>query len=256
MPKLTEEIVRQRLRNYSAPMELITNINITGRDLDDISLVRQMTSIEILSLSVNKIGTLYDLQFCTSLKELYLRKNNITDLNEIYYLTELPNLTVLGLSQNPCSNDPDYRITIIKNLTKLEKLDDIQITPEERVVAFRKGRKVKHLLDEEADAILKCKAAGMVEDSKRPDDREPTESSRLLNGPGKPSSSGGYRTDFRQGEYPSPDKTDRDSKDLKDSPNLISGIMTLIKDLDYQNLEILSHNIKGRLSELQKSSGY
>ena len=42
-----------------------------------------MPNLEVLSLSVNKINTLKDLFNCNKLQELYLRKNNISDIREI-----------------------------------------------------------------------------------------------------------------------------------------------------------------------------
>ncbi len=68
----------------------IKNLNLWGNDLDDLSLLRSMPNLEVLSLSVNKISTLKDFACCSKLTELYLRKNNITDIKEIRYLVNLP----------------------------------------------------------------------------------------------------------------------------------------------------------------------
>lgn len=51
-----------------------------------------------------------------NLKELYLRKNLIGSLGEVRYLVNLRKLRVLGLSENPISNIPMYRLYIIKCL--------------------------------------------------------------------------------------------------------------------------------------------
>lgn len=59
------------------------------------------------------------------LRELYLRKNSIRDINEIGCLKNLPRLRVLWLSDNPCANVEKYRMTVLKNLPKLTKLDTI-----------------------------------------------------------------------------------------------------------------------------------
>lgn len=53
--------------------------------------------------SVNKINSLADFQYCSNLKDLFVRRNNITDLNEICYLQNLPNLRNLWLEENPCA---------------------------------------------------------------------------------------------------------------------------------------------------------
>ena len=59
------------------------------------------------------------------LRELYLRKNSIQDISEIGCLKNLPKLRVLWLSDNPCANAEMYRMTVLKNLPKLTKLDTI-----------------------------------------------------------------------------------------------------------------------------------
>ena len=59
------------------------------------------------------------------LRELYLRKNSINDINEIGCLKNLPRLRVLWLSDNPCATVEKYRMTVLKNLPKLTKLDTV-----------------------------------------------------------------------------------------------------------------------------------
>ena len=89
-----------------------------------------MCNVEVLSLSVNKIGTLQDFAYCTKLTELYLRKNSIADLREVNYLANLKYLRVLWLWDNPCSDHPLYRPFIIKMIPNLVKLDNTAITQE------------------------------------------------------------------------------------------------------------------------------
>jgi hypothetical protein len=42
-------------------IEQIKSLNLWGNDLDDISIVNQMSQIEVLSLAVNFISTLKDI---------------------------------------------------------------------------------------------------------------------------------------------------------------------------------------------------
>lgn len=85
------------------------------------------------SYSVNKIKNLSDFENCRQLKELYLRKNEIQDLNEIAYLQGLPELSHLWLEENPCVDKagPNYRAIILRALPKLKKLDNIDVTADE-----------------------------------------------------------------------------------------------------------------------------
>jgi hypothetical protein len=108
-----------------------------------------MPSLEIVSLSVNKIRTLRPFANLQNLKELYLRRNLIANLNEIKYLTDCHNLSVLWLSENPICDNPNYRAVVICVLPQLQKLDDIAITDEER---DRAEQKLSGKFEKEDDA--------------------------------------------------------------------------------------------------------
>ncbi|PSN41090.1 hypothetical protein C0J52_10607 [Blattella germanica] len=94
--------------------------------------------------SVNKIGSLSDFQFCRNLQELYVRKNEIRDLNQIMYLQDLPRLKSLWLEENPCADTDAYRHTVLRTLPNLQKLDNVTVQPEEVQDAMRKGRELVH----------------------------------------------------------------------------------------------------------------
>ena len=134
--KLSRELIAQKVK--SDRIESIRNLNLWGSNIEDISIIEEMPSLEIVSLSVNKIRTLRPFANLTNLKELYLRRNLITNLNEIKYLTDCQNLNVLWLSENPICDNPNYRAVIICVLPQLQKLDDIAITDEEREKAEKK----------------------------------------------------------------------------------------------------------------------
>ena len=84
-----------------------------------------MSNIEVISLSVNSITTLEDFSHCTNLTELYVRRNCIACLSEVYFLKNLPKLKVLWLADNPCAAGENYRATILRILPNLHKLDNI-----------------------------------------------------------------------------------------------------------------------------------
>ena len=134
--KLSRELVAQKVK--SDRIESIRTLNLWGNNIDDISLIEEMPSLEIVSLAVNKIKTLKPFANLQNLKELYLRRNLISNLNEIKYLTNCENLNILWLSENPISENPNYRSVVIGVLPQLVKLDDIVITDEERIKAEKK----------------------------------------------------------------------------------------------------------------------
>jgi hypothetical protein len=77
-----------------------------------------------------------------NLRELYLRKNQISDPQQLYFLRNLTQLSVLWLQENPISSLPNYRRIVLKILPQLQTLDDVQVTHEERQEAS--------VMDEEA----------------------------------------------------------------------------------------------------------
>lgn len=120
------------MRTKCNRMDLIKHLNLWGNDLQNISVIRQMPNLEVLSLSVNRVGSLNDLRSCPKLTELYLRKNNIRDLAEVRYLVNLRHLRVLWLNDNPCASLPYYRMYILQHLPHLGKLDAEEVSADER----------------------------------------------------------------------------------------------------------------------------
>ncbi|XP_032682990.1 protein tilB homolog isoform X5 [Odontomachus brunneus] len=145
MVKLTEEMVvaRTRISDFSA----VKKLNCWGTELTDVSILRRMKNVEVLSLSINNINTLADFQYCHKLQDLFIRRNNIKDLNEICYLQGLPNLRNLWLGENPCAEKEGYRLSVLRTLPNLEKLDDKGVSPEEIQTAMAIGRPLVHPLE-------------------------------------------------------------------------------------------------------------
>jgi Leucine-rich repeat (LRR) protein len=130
---LTKELILARCKTDN--LKLLKNLNLWGVGFEDVSLLNQMPNIEVLSLSINKISSLKDFQHCSKLQELYIRRNNIKNLAELKYLTRLPNLRILWLSENPCADHPNYRSYVISQLPGLQKLDNKDVTGDERANA-------------------------------------------------------------------------------------------------------------------------
>jgi len=128
-------------------LENIRNLNVWGNELHDISIIRQMINIEVLNLSVNNIFTLEDLSFCPRIKEVYLRRNKISSIEEIRFLKNLPNLQVLWLSDNACTNQENYLYTVLRNLPNLKKLDSHFVTQEQIETAKVEGTEISNETD-------------------------------------------------------------------------------------------------------------
>ena len=121
----------------SNDLTTLKNVNLCLFEIDNLHVLRDLPNLEIVSLSHNKVSTLKDLSYCSKLQEIYIRKNNICDLQEVGHLARLPNLRVLWLSHNPCADHPYYRPYIVRKLQSLVKLDNAEVKKEERIAAQR-----------------------------------------------------------------------------------------------------------------------
>lgn len=139
---LTRELILARCKTDN--LKLLKNLNLWGVGFDDVSILSQMPNIEVLALSINKITTLKDFQHCPKLQELYIRRNNIKNLAEIKYLQNLPHLKTLWLSENPCADHPNYRQYVLSVLPNLQKLDNKEVTAQERQSALNSAPQALH----------------------------------------------------------------------------------------------------------------
>ena len=60
-------------------------------------------------------------------------------MSEITHLLSLPELRCLWLSNNPIADEDNYRLTVLRTLPGLTKLDDKVVTNEEREAALISG---------------------------------------------------------------------------------------------------------------------
>ena len=143
MVALTEDMITARTRVSN--MAMVKKLNCWGADLTDIGVVRNLQSVEVLSLrlvsqqhisskrgakchltvliaycshflqfrfiifnsSLNKLTSLSDFQPCKNLQELFVRKNQIQSLSELVWLRDLGRLKHLWLAENPCAEGDD-----------------------------------------------------------------------------------------------------------------------------------------------------
>ena len=121
-----------------------------------------MSALEVLSVSVNSISTLKDIGECLNLKELYIRRNCVESLDEIDYLTPLRNLKIIWLAENPVATLPGYRNYVLNKLPNLEKLDNVEITFEDRQAASSAWTGANELRSAEKKPELNSFAAAAV----------------------------------------------------------------------------------------------
>ena len=73
--QLSRELIQAKYRNDN--VALIKVMNLWGNNLGDVSLLLEMTNLEVLNLTKNLITSLRNFKNCTQLTELYLRGNYI-----------------------------------------------------------------------------------------------------------------------------------------------------------------------------------
>jgi hypothetical protein len=134
---LNEDMVFSKTRTTS--LKEITQFNAWGCELRDVSIVSKMSSLQILSLSVNYITSLRPFSGLKELKELYVRANRVGEADhpaslssgavlerELRYLSQCKQLTTLWLAENPCVEAMDYHLyrhTVARILPQVTTLD-------------------------------------------------------------------------------------------------------------------------------------
>ncbi|XP_004602540.1 cilia- and flagella-associated protein 410 isoform X1 [Sorex araneus] len=143
--KLTRKMVLTRAK--ASELHSVRKLNCWGSRLTDISICREMPSLEVITLSVNSVSTLEPVSGCRQLSELYVRRNRIGSLSELAHLQGLPRLRVLWLAENPCCGpDPRrYRLTVLRALPRLQRLDNQAVTEEELSRALIEGEELTAL---------------------------------------------------------------------------------------------------------------
>jgi hypothetical protein len=103
-----------------------------------------MKSLKVISLSANKISSLKPFEKLGNLKELYIRNNNISNIDEIDYLKDNANLKSLWMSENPVSkNEKEFRKAIIEKLPNLTTLDNTPIPEIKKDIEKKKEIDIK-----------------------------------------------------------------------------------------------------------------
>ena len=119
----------------------VKSISFWGAKIGNVDIVSKMPNLESASLSANNITSLRAFSCCPNLKELFVRRNKIENLSEFDYLKNLSNLRVLWASDNPVSKLDGYREYVIRVLPQITKLDEVDISDEEREAAKLSGKR-------------------------------------------------------------------------------------------------------------------
>lgn len=247
--ELTLNMIIQRTR--SDKFDSIKNLNVWGNDLDDISIIRELPNLEVLSLSVNHITSLKEFAACPRLTELYLRKNDVADLSEVQYLTSLKHLRVLWLWDNPCSQIPNYRPIVIKLLPYLAKLDNTEITPEEREAAAKAS--IDFSSEEESCPRERMEAYPQVKRESPAQERVKPVAREYLKKKSEPVSVMMDCADERpiavkRQKTLQASSANEDYTQENKSENILCAVLALLKELDVKGLELVKRDVDRKIA--------
>eukprot|EP00672_Neobodo_designis_P016632 CAMPEP_0174832198 /NCGR_PEP_ID=MMETSP1114-20130205/3545_1 /TAXON_ID=312471 /ORGANISM="Neobodo designis, Strain CCAP 1951/1" /LENGTH=260 /DNA_ID=CAMNT_0016066053 /DNA_START=69 /DNA_END=851 /DNA_ORIENTATION=- len=252
----TAVLAKTKVDNLAA----VKNLNAWGGEFEDVSIVRQLPNLEVLALSVNKINGLGDFAYCSNLKELYLRKNNVSSLAEVKHLGKLPKLTVLWLCDNPCAVHPLYRTFVVRCCPALKQLDNVEVTAQERADAANMAPKEideilagkgKHAPRQEPPLPPPVPAAAAAPSAQGRSDK-PT--SREAGGSGRdrgPQLAAASPTPAG-GAAPAPSGSGHHHSSRQTQKNVLSATLTLLNEMNVDTLQFLHQHV-GELLEKKRA---
>ncbi|KAJ1339558.1 hypothetical protein BSLG_005805 [Batrachochytrium salamandrivorans] len=134
-----EEAKQLRIKHFmsvvAAIYEFQAMFNVSSETVEETKNTGHLVEI----IQISKISTLASFASLVHLRELYLRQNHISDLRELLYLAELKSLRVLWLAENPITEYPAYRHSVLRILPHLDTLDDTPVSDVDRNAALAAG---------------------------------------------------------------------------------------------------------------------
>nr|XP_006633397.1 PREDICTED: leucine-rich repeat and guanylate kinase domain-containing protein isoform X1 [Lepisosteus oculatus] len=116
----------------------IKELWLRGNQIQKIENLENLQNLQALDLSFNKIQSLCGLQNHDLLETINLESNQISEIDEVRHIHDLPLLRDLNLLRNPIQEQPDYRLSVLFLLQRLTHLDQERVKAEEKVAAVNK----------------------------------------------------------------------------------------------------------------------
>ncbi|KAM6441891.1 cilia- and flagella-associated protein 410 isoform 1-T1 [Liasis olivaceus] len=244
--KLTRKAVLSRAKATS--LGGVRKLNCWGSRISDITICRELPNVEVITFSANNISSLEPINQCQKLTELYLRRNCISSLHELFHLKKLSCLRILWMSENPCcgSDLHHYRMTVLRNLPSLHKLDNKMVTEEELSHALLEGEEIT-TPPVKTDVDSCCQYSNTESST-----TESTTENELVNfsleETNKIREQLGMKPVIPRDKFLPPEV----GGNRKKWNNILSAIMLLLEELDSEGLEVLHQTVGNKLQALQK----
>lgn len=111
----------------------LSELNLAENSIRKIENMESLKSLEKLNLSGNEIERIPpSIRQLSQLNHLRITRNNLTNLDDIKHLAQLPFLTNFRFDENPFCEDPDYELFAIFHLPMLTFVNGREITDEMR----------------------------------------------------------------------------------------------------------------------------
>lgn len=134
------------IENLDSVCDTVEEIYLASNGINDAGLqgVNGVTDLafpklETIDLSKNRLTKLRDLSKLTTLKELWISENGVSDFEEVSTLAPLTSLETIYLEHNPLSRDFTYRKALKERLPTLIQIDANAILPGERMDTLASG---------------------------------------------------------------------------------------------------------------------
>ncbi len=92
--------------------------------LKNINGIICMQNLQIFDIENNEVSDLLDIDMCTKLRKIVLKKNNISESDNLTFLSSITKLDYIDIRDNPICNDKDIDITNILNDIKIVLWND------------------------------------------------------------------------------------------------------------------------------------
>ena len=166
LPSLTTLQMRSNCLTSTAGLENFKNLKhlfLANNSIQSLEGITTLENLEILHLRGNQL-TVFEDNFQagknTKLKYINFRSNSISEFSEINKLDILEALECINLMENPIVEENEYRVDVLVNVRKLNKLDK-DIFEEDEIEMAQEKYEMK--VQEEKDAAA-AEAAGEEEE--------------------------------------------------------------------------------------------
>ena len=103
--------------------EEATTKSSTANEEKFVSIFQNLTKLNYLSISNNKLTSIRFLKKLGSIVEFYACFNRLNNLRDFFHLKSIGSLSILDTSNNPFCNDPRYRLFVVYHLKSIRSLD-------------------------------------------------------------------------------------------------------------------------------------